>query len=340
MSKRRLTRRQSWRVKKIQQERTLRAEKKSQQLEEQLVAGQLGSEQRGLVVAHFGSQVEVEALEGELQGRTQRAHLRANLEQLVTGDKVAWRPGQSTGVVVARFDRNSELCRPDNNGQLRPVAANIDYIIIVIAVAPPPHAYLIDRYLVAAENQGISPILLLNKLDLLETGAGRDLEPLLDTYRTIDYRVVSTSTQQRTGLENLRQLLAGHTSVFVGQSGVGKSSIINALLPEANIRVGEISSATGKGRHTTTSARLLHIPGGGELIDSPGIRDFGLWHLDAAGIAYGFLEFRPFLGHCRFRDCSHQGDPGCALAEGVESGAIDPRRYASFCHLLGSLESS
>ncbi len=339
MSKRRLSRRQNWRVKKIQQERSLRAEKKTRQSEEQLVGGQLGAEQKGLIVAHYGGEVEVEALEGALRGRTQRAHLRANLEPLVTGDTVAWCPGQTTGVVVARFDRSTELCRPDNRGQLRPVAANIDYIIVVVAIVPPPHAYFIDRYLVAAENQGITPILLLNKVDLLESAPESALGLLLDTYRSIGYRVVSTSTQERTGLEALRQILAGHTSVFVGQSGVGKSSIINALLPAANIQVGAISSATGKGKHTTTSARLFHIPGGGELIDSPGIRDFGLWHLDPAGIAYGFREFRPLLGHCKFRDCSHQGDPGCALVEGIDNGAIEPRRYASFCHLLGSLAS-
>ncbi len=340
MAKRRLTRRQSWRINKVQQERTQRAEKKSEQFEQQLAEGQLGAEQKGLVVAHFGVQVEVEALGGDMQGSTQRAHLRANLDQLVTGDIVAWRPGPSTGVVVARFDRDSELCRPDSRGELRPVAANIDFIIVVIATEPEPHAYFIDRYLVAAENQGITPVLLLNKLDLVKAENRGAVEKLLATYRSIGYRVVSTSTRQRTGLEPLRQLLAGHTSVFVGQSGVGKSSIINALLPGSDIRVGEISEATGKGRHTTTTARLFHIPGGGELIDSPGIRDFGLWHLDAAGIAYGFREFRPFLGHCKFRDCSHQGDPGCALTGGVNSGAIEEHRYVSFCHLLGSLETS
>ena len=336
MAKRRLTRRQSWRVNKIQQERTARAAKKADKLEQQ---GELGAEQKGLVIAHYGGQVDVEALEGERKGTTQRAHLRANLDKLVTGDIVAWRPGHSTGVVVAQFERQSELCRPDSSGDLKPVAANIDFIIVVIAPYPEPHAYLIDRYLVAAENQGITPVILLNKYDLINAANNTAVDELLQPYRNIGYRVISTSSHEGTGLHELKQLLADHTSVFVGQSGVGKSSLINALLPGASIRVGEMSAATGKGRHTTTTARLFHFPGGGQLIDSPGIRDFGLWHLDRGGIIRGYREFQPFLGQCKFRDCHHSGDPGCALERALEEGAISQRRYDSYHHLVQSIES-
>ena len=169
MSKRQLTRRQSWRIEKVQGERAARAAKRESKALDDLEGGDLGPEQTGLVIAHFGVQVEVEAIEGENSGQIMRCHLRANLPQLVTGDRVVWRAGnQGTGVIVAQLPRHSELCRPDTRNQLKPVAANVDLIVIVFAPLPHPHANLIDRYLVAAEHAGIQPLLLLNKADLVD----------------------------------------------------------------------------------------------------------------------------------------------------------------------------
>ena len=308
MSKRKLTRRQAWRVQKIQEERRKRAENRDGLAEDALASGELGAEREGLVIAHFGTQVLVEA--GELR---HRCHLRANLESLVTGDRVVWRPGEPYGVVVARQPRDSELLRPDPLGKLKPVAANVDQIIIVIAPLPEPHANLVDRYLVAAEAMNIEPIILLNKSDLLETAGAEAVARLLEPYPPLGYRVLEASCQTRDGLAALMAALEGHTSVFVGQSGVGKSSRVNALLPEANTRVGELSEARDKGTHTTTTARLFHLPTGGALIDSPGIREFGLWHMEREQIERGFREFRPLLGLCKFRDCHHREEPGCAI---------------------------
>jgi ribosome biogenesis GTPase len=140
------------------------------------------------------------------------------------------------------------------------------------------------------------------------------------------------------GLQPLQQALAGRTSVFVGQSGVGKSSLVNALLPRAALRVGELSGPAGKGTHTTSTARLFHLPDGGSLIDSPGIREFGLWHMTRAEVEQGFVEFRPWLGRCKFRDCEHRGEPGCAILAALEAGAISPRRLESYRHIVTTLE--
>lgn len=338
MAKRQLNRRQSWRIEKVQEERAARAAKRESRALHELEGGDLGPEQTGLVIAHFGVQVEVEAEEGEIRGQVFRCHLRANLPALVTGDRVVWRAGnQGNGVIVAQLPRNSELCRPDSRGQLKPVAANVDLIVIVFAPLPEPHANLIDRYLIAAEHAGIRPLLLLNKADLVDEQNGPRLNALLAVYHQLGYPLMEVSAHEGGGMDALQARLDGHVSVFVGQSGVGKSSLVNSLLPGVDTRVGGLSEVTGKGTHTTTTARLFHFPGGGELIDSPGIREFGLGHVSRHDVEAGFIEFADLLGTCRFRDCKHDREPGCALLKALEEGRIQPQRMASYRHIIASL---
>src|SRR5690606_31408001 len=186
-----------------------------------------------------------------------------------TGDRVVWRAGnQGNGVIVAQLPRTSELCRPDMRGQLKPVAGNVDLIVIVFAPLPHPHANLIDRYLIAAEHAGIQPQLLLNKADLIAEDNVEHLNSLLTTYRQLGYPLLEVSAHDGAGMDALRARLDGHVSVFVGQSGVGKSSLVNSLLPGTETRVGALSEMTGKGTHTPTTARLFHFPGGGQRTHS------------------------------------------------------------------------
>ncbi|MCK5640107.1 MAG: ribosome small subunit-dependent GTPase A, partial [Gammaproteobacteria bacterium] len=183
----------------------------------------------------------------------------------------------------------------------------------------------------------IKPIILFNKIDLLTKNERQVLEEELDVYKKTGYPVIYASTKERDGLEMLLTQLQQKTSVFAGQSGVGKSSLVNSLIAEAEIEVGEISESNGLGKHTTSASRLYHLASGGNIIDSPGVRDFRLWNITREQLADGFIEFRPFLGKCRFRNCQHMHEPGCALLAAEAEGLINNQRLKSFYRISKDL---
>ena len=337
MAKRNLSLRQKNRIQSIQERRRERAILKNSVSDDELEnLTQLGPEVRGTVITNFGAQIDIEGLDDSYRGKIYRCHIRTNLEPLITGDIVIWRHAQPNGVIVAREPRNSELLRPDPYGKLRPVAANVDRIAIVFAAKPTAYSNLIDRYLIASEAQDIQPVLVINKIDMLEGGEHPYIQQLISDYKTVGYEVLPVSVKTGEGMDELKAYLASHTSIFVGQSGVEKSSLINQLQPEANILVGALSEGTEKGTHTTTASRLFHLENGGHLIDSPGIREFAVTNLSDEQIIDGFIEFRPFLGQCKFRDCKHKVELGCALLKASEEGKILDVRLMNYRNILAS----
>lgn len=336
MSSRKLTDQQKSRNRSQQQKRRQRATRADRDLSQLTQSGELSSEQQGLIICRHREHFEVQALEGEMSGAIHRCVSRTNIGSLVAGDKVVWQASaERTGVIVSRHPREHILERPDNFGKLKPVAANMSQMLIVIAVEPEPQQNLIDRYLVAAELMQIKPVIVLNKIDLLNDEKQATIEPLIELYQSLGYRTVqiTCSRHHPARLDNLPEIIDQQTSIVVGQSGVGKSSLINTLLPEAKLATGELSATTGEGTHTTTQAKLFHLPSGGQLIDSPGIRDFSLWHISPQQLQFGFIEFNDHLGSCRFRDCKHENEPGCAILAAVESGKISTRRFDSYLRI-------
>ncbi len=292
----------------------------------------------GIVIANHGRTLLIEADDGALVPCVARRTAGA----VICGDRVDWLPQPHGPAAVLRVhDRATLLSRPDARGKPKLLCANIDQLLVVAALSATDdrreislNSTLIDSYLVAAEVTGIEALIVVNKIDLADADRRNGLEDELTIWREAGYRVRTASVKQEKGLDDIRAELRDRRSVLVGESGVGKSSLIEALIPGHDIRIGELSQFGGLGRHTTTVTMLFHLPGGGDLIDSPGVREFRLWPLSAADLAHGFREFRPHIGNCRYRDCRHLGEPDCALVAAAARDEIRQARLDSYRRLL------
>lgn len=283
----------------------------------------------GTIVAAHGRQYRVELASGEIL----LCFPRGKKSELACGDRVSIvRSGDGQGVVDQVAPRTTLLYR-SNQFKQKLIAANVTQIVIVVATEPSFSDELITRCIVAAESQDIKALIVLNKCDLGErvTAAIATLSP----FEKLGYPLLRLSAH--TDAQALRPYLSGHTSVLVGQSGMGKSTLTNALIPDAKAPTREISAALDSGKHTTTHATLYRLDGNSALIDSPGMQEFGLHHLSPGEIEHGFLEFRPLLGQCRFRNCRHDREPDCAIHSALKAGVIDARRYAAFRSLCAEV---
>ncbi|MGM0475623.1 MAG: ribosome small subunit-dependent GTPase A [Pseudomonadota bacterium] len=284
------------------------------------------ADREGRILIRHGTHAEV--LDDE--GTVVSCPLQRRLGDLVCGDRVRWQREGGAGRLTERLPRTSELVRA-SRGRPRPLAANIDWVGVVVSPAPGIDPDDIDRYLIACELSGLPARLLLNKADTLDAEARRRVGEPLDEFRALGVPILHTSSIDGEGLDELRDWLTGATAVLVGASGAGKTSLTNALTGEAN-RVGDLSRS-GHGRHTTSTTHLLPVTGGGTLIDSPGVRAFGIEHVPPEQVVDGFPEFRERAEQCRFRDCRHLAEPDCAVRAAVEEGAISARRYHHYRRL-------
>ncbi len=253
---------------------------------------------------------------------------------------------EDTGLIKSIFPRENYVIRqsPRKKHEMHLLASNVDQAIVIMTIKQPKLKIgFIDRFLLMTEPYEIPTIIVFNKADIYDEEDDLPIFGGLQAiYNEIGYEVLLVSAITGEGIEELKAVLKDKTTLIAGQSGVGKSSLIRSALGDQSIKVGPLSETTRKGTHTTTTARLFHLPKGGKLVDSPGIREFGLWHIDEHELLEGFIEFRPFLGLCKFRDCQHKQEPGCAILEAHEKGDISDRRMQSYERIkatLGDIET-
>ncbi len=315
----------------------------TERLERDESAGGSQQSERAVVLRGTGGVWAVRTAAGITREATLRGRLKhEQAVKLAVGDEVVVEP-DGRGAhwsIVEIVPRRSVLARREPGGRpgQRVVAANIDAVLVVFAAADPePHPRMIDRFLVVAEANDLTSVLVINKVDLVVESAAR---ARFADYAAAGYAMHFTSTKTRAGLPELLATLGGRTSVLAGPSGVGKSSLLNALYPGLNLRVGVISPSVNKGRHTTVGALMHPLPDGGYVVDTPGLREVGIWGLEPTDLDHCFPEFRPYLGHCKFANCTHEVEPGCAVRAAVDTGAISRGRYDSYRKLRGELSAS
>ena len=316
-----LTRKQKWRIDKVQSEKIARADKAALKVESQL---QDNVEYPGIVITRYGQRQLIEAENGDLF----QSISRQNIGFSVAGDRVLFQKTKhDEAIVTAIYPRDTELKRQD-----KLIAANIDQLWLVVAIEPHYEYELIDRYLIMAENSQLPIGIIVNKIELL--GNENEITSDFSHYSSLGYNVHFLSVKELTNLQAFKEQLINKSHIFLGQSGVGKSSLINSLIPDLQLRVNEISNKSKLGKHTPTNTTIYHIPSGGDLIDSPGVREFQLDVLSEYEIKSGFKEFKALSGDCRFRDCRHINEPDCSIKSAIESGEINKNRYQSYLNII------
>jgi ribosome biogenesis GTPase len=308
---------------------------KQQQQITQRQAKHLTSSTHGLVLAHYGDSIEIETTDKQVV----QCSFRQNLPTMVVGDTVVFEQDQNNpkqGSLLAHEPRRTTLWRRNKEGENKLIAANVDQVLIVIAPEPKRAEEVLDRYLVMTALQKLKAIIIFNKIDLLRPAELAAQKSYYASYEKRGTPVLFITEKEKTSIEPLVSLLKNKSSVFVGLSGVGKSSLIQSLLPEETVRISglSVSGKTQMGRHTTSNSRLYHLPEGGNIIDSPGIREFAMQNLSQTEIEQGFPEFQSHFKQCKFRNCQHLKEPECGIRLALEKNEISQERWASYLRIL------
>ncbi|ASG67719.1 ribosome small subunit-dependent GTPase A [Francisella halioticida] len=292
---------------------------------------------QGKIITNFGGNILVKLTNNEKISALYRGSFKG---ELTVGDNVELEYMNSTYVITNLLERKNLISRPNQyQRKNKNVAANIDYAVIIITHSPAPVEHYIDRYLVALHNSDIEPIIVVNKIDSQTPKDKEFIENLVNVYKNIGYKVFYISAKNNIGINKLLETLEGNTSIFLGQSGVGKSETLNTILGKKITETTAVSNSTKKGRHTTTCSTLYDIKDNTNIIDSPGIREFGLWHISREELFDGFLDFKKYKGMCQFRNCSHEESPkGCEIVRQLNQGNIDPTRFKNYHRILAKIK--